>query len=75
MIDSRQLEQLMSTRARSEYRYQITIGGPKDIRHIADMDLWCSKNCKGKWKVNSVFLCYYQFEEEQDAVMFTLKWK
>lgn len=65
----------MSTRARSVYRHQVTMGSYIDIGKVAEMDVWCSKNCQGKWHVNTAFVCYYQFEEEQDAIMFTLKWK
>jgi hypothetical protein len=35
---------------------------------------WCSKNCDGLWRCETIHAIYWQFELEQEAMMFMLRW-
>ena len=37
------------------------------------LDKWCEENCKGKWRPSKKFCCF-DFEKEEDAILFKLVW-
>jgi hypothetical protein len=39
-----------------------------------EMNRWCEEMCHGAWHSETTFAIYWQFELEQDATMFMLKW-
>ena len=67
------IEEILSTRYRVEYKYRINfekVGhGNKDL-----MNEWCENKCQGRWRSETQFALYWQFEEENDAFLFKLKW-
>ena len=67
------VREIMATRARATFRYRInfqTIGYENKDR----MKLWCHDNCRGLWRAEMYHALYFQFEEEQDATVFMLRW-
>ena len=65
------LDQLLRSRVRIAYRYRVDIESEK----INEAIEWCEHNCKGLWNSHSGFAHYVQFENEQDAMLFSLRWK
>lgn len=68
-------------------------GTNRNYESIAEAQIWCDENCKGKytnhihrvifdqwnggWIFNNIGgldYCFWAFENEEDAVMFSLKW-
>jgi hypothetical protein len=43
----------------------------QDNRQAVDIANWCHDTLKNKWKRNG---CHFVFEDQGDAVNFTLKW-
>lgn len=67
------MNEILATRSRSVFKYRInflTIG--YDKRHV--MNRWCEENCEGLWHSETYYSLYWQFELEQDAMMFMLRW-
>lgn len=69
------LEQLLATRVRINFRYRVNLSPGTDYVKLKEIDEWCRTHCKGPWQSNDKFAVYYQFEDERDATLFTLKWK
>lgn len=44
------------------------------IAHERKMNAWCKENCAGKWLRTPTDVGFYEFELEQDATLFALKW-
>jgi hypothetical protein len=41
--------------------------------HFVDMNVWCEENCNGMWNDTHIWLTY-EFELEEDAMLFKLIW-
>lgn len=67
------LVEIMATRARSTFPYRINFQ-EVGYTNYHDMKDWCTNNCKGLWRSHHTHALYFQFQEEQDALMFMLKW-
>ena len=44
----------------------------KDNNHANDIIYWCRENLKSQWQRNG---SHFIFEDDKEAMMFTLKWK
>ena len=44
------------------------------IGNVKPMNEWCESNCRGLWRSETYHALYWQFEDEQDATMFMLRW-
>lgn len=67
------LQRILSTRSRATYSHRInfdTVG----YLNIDSMKWWCEENCEGLWRAETTHALYWQFENEKDAFMFTLRW-
>ena len=67
------VSEILATRARATFSYRInfeTIG----YLNVDEMKWWCEENCKGLWRSETYHALYFQFEDEQDATMFMLRW-
>lgn len=67
------LEQILATRVKVMWPYRINLHQAS----AADLDAmyeWCTAHTAGKWRVSTEFADYFQFQEDQDAVMFMLKY-
>lgn len=42
--------------------------------HERKLNAWCRENCSGEWLRTPTDVGVYEFELEQDATMFALKW-
>ena len=51
--------------------HRVSLERFKDNRHAVDIANWCHDNIKYVWKKNG---CHFVFEDQGDAVNFTLKW-
>lgn len=69
------LEQLLSTRQRAYYRHRVNITKNITNQQMQEMVVWCEENCNGLWKANNHFCNYFQFEDDKDALMFSLRWQ
>lgn len=73
LISLPNVKQILATRARATFSHRInfeTVG----YLNIDQMKWWCEENCQGIWKSETHHALYWQFELEQDAMMFMLKW-
>lgn len=45
-------------------------------RHDCAVLDWCKENCKAAWYSSPAYVdqCYIEFEDDEDALMFALKW-
>jgi hypothetical protein len=67
------LGEVLATRVRTTFPYRINFN-KIDYHNLQPMKDWLSKNCKGIYRFELVHAIYVQFVEEQDALMFMLKW-
>lgn len=66
------LGQLLATRVKVTWPYRINLR----VNSAAELDKmrdWCENHAKGKWRVSTEFIDYFQFQDDADAVMFMLK--
>ena len=68
------LNEILATRAKMSFPYRFNISSRKTVNEILDIEKWCKNNCKGVWRSNMVYNTYFQFELDNDALMFSLKW-
>lgn len=69
------LENVMATRVKTKWPYRANLNKPIANDEKTEIDHWCRNNIKNSWTVTCVAdLVYYQFSEEKDAIMFTLRW-
>lgn len=40
---------------------------------LTEMKEWCNNHCKGIWRCSEYPALYFQFDKDQDAMMFTMK--
>jgi len=67
------LDEVMLTRAREIWSHRVNFDSVSiENKHL--MNSWCEKNCRGIWRAETYFALYWQFTDEQDATMFTLRW-
>ena len=66
------LGELLATRARATFPYRVNFN---NITHnqIEEMAVWCINNCKALWREEHFHALYFQFADDQDAMMFMLK--
>jgi hypothetical protein len=67
------VQEILSTRARATFNYRINFA-KVGYNNIDPMRAWCHEKCTGLWRCESTHALYFQFEEEQDATMFMLRW-
>lgn len=67
------LEKILATRARVVFPYRINFS---EILYdnFPLMEEWCIENCSGLWRNHHTYALYWQFDNEQDAMMFMLRW-
>jgi len=51
--------------------HRVELDSFRDNRQAVDIANWCHDTVKNKWKRNG---CHFVFEDQGDAVNFTLKW-
>jgi hypothetical protein len=67
------LNDILASRSRITYRYRVNFDNiPLD--NITRMKEWCEQNCKGIWRAETFFALYFQFDDDNDATMFMLRW-
>jgi hypothetical protein len=66
------LGELLATRARATYPYRVNFNNITR-NQIEEMSVWCIDNCKGIWREEHYHALYFQFADDQDAMMFMLK--
>ena len=67
------LSEILSSRSRATFSHRVnfdTVG----FMTLNKMKQWCEDNCNGLWRAQSSYALYWQFEDDQDALMFMLKW-
>jgi hypothetical protein len=67
------IEEILATRYRVDYRYRVNF----DVVGYSNKNLmnqWCEERCRGRWRSETHFALYWQFEDENDAMMFNLRW-
>lgn len=42
---------------------------------ITEMREWCGSNCQGRWHSHTTHALYFQFDNDRDALLFTLKFR
>jgi hypothetical protein len=52
--------------------YRIELDRFQDNRQAVDIANWCHDTVKNKWKRSG---CHFVFEDQGDAVNFTLRWR
>lgn len=73
MIKTVSLSEIMATRSRAIFSHRInfqTVG----YDNLDAMREWCNQRCQGLWRCETHHALYWQFEDEQDATMFMLRW-
>ena len=65
------LESIIATRVKQAWQYRVDINATREERN--KMVAWCHSNVKGAWRSNEVFVDYFHFENDADAMMFMLK--
>lgn len=66
------LNEILASRAKMTWRRRLNF----DDVLLTDLDLmkeWCEKNCKGIWRCEQYYACYFQFDNDEDAMMFAMK--
>ena len=66
------LNEILATRVRTVYRYRVNFDNITR-NQIEEMSLWCINNCKEIWREEHYHALYFQFTDDQDAMMFMLK--
>lgn len=67
------LNDILASRSRITYRYRVNFDSiPVD--NVTQMKEWCEQNCKGVWRAETFFALYFQFDDDNDATMFMLRW-
>jgi len=67
------IQEIMATRSRATFSHRISFE-QISYTNIDPMRDWCSKNCDGLWRCETIHAIYWQFELEQEAMMFMLRW-
>ena len=67
------VNEVLATRARATFSYRINFD-KVGYDNVYKMKAWCELNCKGLWRAETYYAIYWQFEQEQDATMFMLRW-
>lgn len=66
------VQEILATRARATFSHRINFD-TCGYDTIEKMKQWCTDNCQGLWRCETHHALYWQFEEERDAMVFTLK--
>lgn len=67
------LNDILASRSRISYRYRVNFDSiPVD--NVTQMKEWCKQHCKGVWRAETFFALYFQFDDDNDATMFMLRW-
>lgn len=67
------IEHVLATRSRATFSHRInfqTVG----YDNLDAMREWCHEHCQRLWRCETQHALYWQFEDEQDAMMFMLRW-
>lgn len=67
------VNEILATRARATFSYRINFDNIR-LGNVEKMKVWCDSNCQGLWRSETYYALYFQFEIEQDATMFMLRW-
>lgn len=67
------MNEILSTRSRAVFNYRINFDNIK-LGNVKKMNDWCEEKCQGIWRSETYHALYFQFELEQDATMFMLRW-
>ena len=73
MIEPMDLRRVLASRARTKFSHRINFHEVSH-RQFSEMHDWCENNCRGLWNSHNRYAFYFQFEDDQDAVMFNLKY-
>lgn len=73
MIEPMDLRRVLASRARTKFPYRINFIEISQ-RQFSEMHDWCEHNCKGLWNSHNRYAFYFQFDNNQDVVMFNLKY-
>ncbi len=67
------LNEVLATRVKTKFAHRINFTKIEYDNHN-EMKAWCDANCTGIWKGHTLHALYFQFENDQDAMMFMLRW-
>lgn len=66
------LNDILASRAKMTWPRRINFDG-LFLSDIDEMESWCENNCKGLWRRERYHALYFQFDNDNDAMMFMLK--
>lgn len=64
-----ELERTMLTRVKFKWAHRFFFNS----YNISEINKWCERNCRGAFRITQEHQ-YIQFEDDQDAVLYSLKW-
>ena len=67
------LNEILASRAKTKFAHRINFE-EISFDNSKEMKVWCDENCTGIWKIHTAHALYFQFENDQDAMMFMLRW-
>lgn len=67
------LDEVLLTRARSLFSHRINFDYVS-LENKTAMNNWCEQNCRGIWRSENFYALYWQFTDDNDAMMFMLRW-
>lgn len=67
------VNEILATRARATFSHRINFD-QVGYETLPKMKQWCEENCQGLWRAETTHALYWQFADEQDAMMFMLRW-
>ena len=66
------LNDILTTRSKMTWARRINFDNIS-FNDIDEMQEWCKSHCTGLWRCEKYYALYFQFEVDQDAMMFMLK--
>jgi hypothetical protein len=67
------LDDILASRSRITYRYRVNFDSIP-VENLQPMKDWCKERCIGIWRAETFFALYFQFDDDNDATMFMLRW-
>lgn len=66
------LNDILATRSKMVWARRVNFDNLA-LDDIDKMQVWCETHCKGVWRCERYYALYFQFEIDEDALMFMLK--
>jgi len=62
---------ILATRVKTKFAYRIDFDSVGDS---VGMEEWCKEHCSDIWRAHFQYATYFQFANDTDALMFSLRW-